>query len=61
MNFYDGSDVTPFLSRQKVVDALKGANNSILPSERYFFFFSCFSYNWVGVTARELVIKKYVR
>ncbi|KAG2636214.1 hypothetical protein PVAP13_2NG434800 [Panicum virgatum] len=33
MNFYDGSDVTPFLPRHVVVDALYGANNLILPSE----------------------------
>ena len=34
MNFYDGSDVTPFLPRHVVVDALHGANNLRLPSER---------------------------
>ncbi|RLN35969.1 hypothetical protein C2845_PM03G03310 [Panicum miliaceum] len=33
MNFYDGSDVTPFLPRHKVVNALKGVKNSRLPSE----------------------------
>ncbi|XP_066343170.1 uncharacterized protein [Miscanthus floridulus] len=35
MNFYDGRDLTPFLPRDKVVDALKGSNNFILPSERF--------------------------
>ena len=57
MNFYDGRDLTPFLPRDKVVDALKGSNNFILPSERYFFF-CCVSYNWVGLTVYELKLKK---
>ncbi|RLM84447.1 hypothetical protein C2845_PM04G21890 [Panicum miliaceum] len=35
MNFYDGSDVTPFLPRHEIVNALKGADNSRLPSERW--------------------------
>jgi hypothetical protein len=49
MNFYDGRDLTPFLPRDKVVDALKGSNNFILPSERFilpserYFFFSVVS------------------
>jgi len=40
MNFYDGSDVTPFLPRHEVINALNGANNFSLPSERYLF--SCY-------------------
>jgi hypothetical protein len=41
MNLYDGSDVTPFLPRHEIVNALKGADNSRLPPERYFF--SCYA------------------
>lgn len=35
MNFYDGSRVTPFLPKDKIVKVLSTVND--LPSERYFF------------------------
>lgn len=36
MNFYDGSEATPFLPRHKIVEVLSRVND--LPSERYNFF-----------------------
>ncbi|KAK8455977.1 hypothetical protein SEVIR_4G253300v4 [Setaria viridis] len=37
MNFYDGSDVTPFLPRVVIFNLLRRVVNSGLPAERYFF------------------------
>nr|CAB3457610.1 unnamed protein product [Digitaria exilis] len=37
MNFYDGSGVTPFLPKHKIVQVLRGAIDFPLPSERYLF------------------------
>ena len=38
MNFYDGSEVTPFLPRSKIVEVLSRKKDYLLPSEWYFSF-----------------------
>jgi hypothetical protein len=37
MNFYDGSKLTPFLPKSKIVNALRGVKNFALPLKRFFF------------------------
>jgi hypothetical protein len=37
MKFYDGSKVTPFLPKSKIVKALRRVKNFALQFERFFF------------------------
>jgi hypothetical protein len=43
MNFYDGSEVTPFMPKRKIAQVLRQVINFPLPSEGYNFFFSFYA------------------